>query len=123
MPAAVPEPSQDQVFELVTSLRHPRRAMALERERKQLSTRRASQQTLPLSARGGADGTTSSNLSFPKLSGQNAGGTDRGFNHNTSLRASGGPTECQFPDMKSAAAAETAAMLCKHAAEAGTLKL
>lgn len=36
----------------------------LERERKQLSPHRPSQQTLTL-ARGGASGTTSSNLSFP----------------------------------------------------------
>ena len=34
-----------------------------------------------------------------------------------------GPTECQFPDMKSAAAPETAAMLCKHAARQAPFKL
>jgi hypothetical protein len=64
VPAAVPEPGQDRVG-LVTSLRHPQRAMALARERKQLSPHRQSQQTLALSARGGAGGTTSGNLSFP----------------------------------------------------------
>jgi hypothetical protein len=88
------------VLGLFTSVRHPQRAIALHQGRKQLSPHRPSQQTLALSARGGPR----HNVERSLLSWQpDAGGTDPGFKHKTPLRASGGPTECQLPDMKAAA--------------------
>jgi hypothetical protein len=119
--AACPEPGQDQVLGRVTSLRHPQNAIALEREAS--SCRRIDRRDRPSRCRRVTKPTAERRAVSPFLRSQNAGGTDPGFKHNTPLRASGGPTECQFPDMKSVAAAKTAAMLCKHAAEAGTLNL